>query len=325
MVMPRNDSKRVVYVALIGDVLIVCTKIVAAVATGSAAMLSEAVHSIVDCANEGLLIYGYSESARRPDPVHPLGYGRELYFWSFIVSLMLLAFGAGVSLYQGTQHVLAARPVELAPVSYAVLGFSFVFEGISWLTAFRRLRASRGTLSYWEAIHKSKDPPSFMTLLEDTAAMISIMVAATGIFLSHTYHLYVMDGIASIIIGLVLATIAGIVANESKSLLIGESASPALVASILGLVVEEAGVASANGVFTVHLSPDQILVALSVEFDDEMKTPQLEHCVVMIEKRIRDVHPEVVILFVKPQTKLRFQEWHAARYGAGVLHDNPVA
>ncbi|MBP0589576.1 cation diffusion facilitator family transporter [Paraburkholderia sp. LEh10] len=321
MATPRGNSKKVVYIALFGDILIVCTKIAAAIVTGSAAMLSEAVHSIVDSANEALLLYGYSESERRPDTIHPLGYGRELYFWSFIVSLMLFGFGAGVSLYQGTQHVLSPKPIEYAFVNYVVLAFSFVFEGVSWFTAFRSLRETRGKLSYWEAIHKSKDPPSFMVLLEDSAALVSIIAAATGIFLSHTYHFYVMDGFASIMIGLVLATVAAIIANESKSLLIGEGASPALVTSILDLTVAEPGVVSANGVFTVHLSPDQVLVALSVEFDDAMQTPQLERCVVELESRIRSAHPEVVILFVKPQTKHRYQEWKAARYRAGTLRE----
>jgi cation diffusion facilitator family transporter len=321
MATSRTGSRKVVYIALVGDILIVCTKIAAAVVTGSAAMLSEAVHSIVDSANEALLLYGYSESERRPDAIHPLGYGRELYFWSFIVSLMLFGFGAVVSLYQGTQHVLSPKPIQYTFVSYVVLAFSFAFEGFSWFTAFRRLQDTRGKLTYWEAIHKSKDPPSFMVLLEDSAALISIIVATTGILLSHTYHLYVMDGVASIVIGLVLAAVAAIIANESKSLLIGEGASPTLVASILNLTVAEPGVVSANGVFTVHLSPDQVLVALSVEFEDEMRTPQLERCVVGIESRIREAHPEVIILFVKPQTKHRYQEWKSARYGAGIARE----
>ncbi len=196
-----STSKQIVYLALAGNILVTITKMIAAVATGSAAMLSEAIHSLVDSANEGLLLYGYRMAVRRPDNLHPLGYGRELYFWSFIVALLLFGLGAGVSLYEGVQHILAPRPIDHPFVSYVVLACAFVFEGASWLAAFLKLRATRGDLGYWEAVHKSKDPPSFMVLFEDSAALTGIVIAALGIYLSQKLALPILDGVASVLIG----------------------------------------------------------------------------------------------------------------------------
>lgn len=310
-----STSRQIVLIALLGDVLIAVTKVGAAILTGSAAMMSEAIHSVVDSANEGLLLHGYRVARRRPDTIHPLGYGRELYFWSFIVALLLFGFGAGVSLFEGVRHILVPKPVEHPYVNYVVLACAFVFEGISWLAAFRKLRATRGELSYWEAIHRSKDPPSFMVLLEDSAALVGIVIAALGIFLSEQLALPMLDGVASVMIGLVLAGVATVLAIESKSLLIGERASPVLVSAAISLALEEKGIVSASGGITVHLAPDQILVALSVEFDDDLRTADIERCVVSIETRIREAYPEIVTLFIKPQTHERFEQWKARQYG----------
>jgi cation diffusion facilitator family transporter len=311
-----TTSKQIVYLALLGNVLVAATKIVAALLTGSAAMMSEAIHSLVDTANEGLLLFGYRMAVRRPDSLHPLGYGRELYFWSFIVALLLFGLGAGVSIYQGIQHILVPSQIDHPYVSYIVLACAFLFEGMSWLAALRKLHATRGELGYWQAIHHSKDPPTFMVLFEDSAALVGIMIAALGIFLSQFLALPEIDGIASVMIGLVLATVASILAYECKSLLIGEPASPWLVAAAIDLAKKEPGVVSANGALTVHLSPDQILLALSVEFGDDLRASQIERCVEGIENSIRAAYPQIVTLFVKPQTPETFERWRKIRYGA---------
>jgi cation diffusion facilitator family transporter len=310
-----TSSRKVVILALIGNVLVAATKIAAAAITGSSAMVSEAVHSVVDTANEGLLLHGYRRAGRRPDLVHPLGYGRELYFWSFIVALMVFALGAGVSLYEGFQHIISPHPVKHTLINYGVLALSFVFEGASWLAAVRKLQQSRGPEGYWEAIHKSKDPPSFMVLFEDSAALIGILIAAGGIYLSERFDRPEFDGLASLVIGLVLAAVATILARESKSLLIGERAAPRLVASATKLARDEPGVASAEGALTVHLAPEQIMVALSVEFVDQLTTPDIEACVARIEMRIHAAHPEIITLFIKPQTRERFAAWKLERFG----------
>jgi cation diffusion facilitator family transporter len=297
-----SASKVAIYAALVGNLLVALTKFVAAAISGSSSMLSEGVHSLVDTFNEVLLLYGLRRSRRGPTPVHPLGYGRELYFWSFIVAVLLFALGAGVSIYQGVLRVRMPMAIENVTVNYVVLALSFVFEGVSWRISQRGFRAAKGELGYWEAVRKSKDPSSFIVLFEDTAALIGIVVAALGIYLSEALQMPVLDGVASILIGLVLAGTAALLARESKGLLIGERADPGTAAAIEAIAASEPGVVAANGVLTIHLAPDQIVVALSLEFDDALTTLQIEAAVAGIEQRVCERFPEVVTLFVKPQT-----------------------
>lgn len=312
---PRS-SRLTVYAALAGNIAVACTKLAAAIITGSSAMFSEAVHSVVDTGNEGLLLYGYRQSERRPNLVHPFGYGRELYFWSFIVALLLFGLGAGVSLYQGVRHVIDPKPIEHALVSYIVLGLSFVFEGASWIVAWRGFKRARGELSFWRAFRRSKDPPAFMVLFEDSAALIGIAFAGAGIMAADLLDKPVFDGIASILIGLVLAITATLLAIESKSLLIGERAPPALVQAICRMTEEQPGVANANSALTAQLSPHQSIVALSIEFEDGLVTEQIEDCVAALETRVREAHPDVVALFVKPETLQRFESATQNRFGS---------
>ena len=312
-----NSSKLTVYAALAGNMAVACTKLAAAFITGSSAMFSEAVHSLVDTGNEGLLLFGYRQADRRPNLVHPLGYGRELYFWSFIVALALFGLGAGVSLYQGIHHILHPEPVRQVMVSYVVLGLSFLFEGASWWVAWRGFEKARGKTPFWQAFRQSKDPPAFMVLFEDSAALIGILLAAGGIFAADTFNMPVFDGIASVMIGLVLAITAGLLAVESKSLLIGERAPPQLVAAIQRIAESMPGVVRANSALTAQLSPHQSTVGLNIEFDDDLTTPQIEALVEEIETKVRAAHPEVVALFVKPQTHERFEKVVKDRFGEG--------
>jgi cation diffusion facilitator family transporter len=308
-------SKIVVYAALFGNLLVALAKFGAAFVTGSSSMMSEGVHSLVDTGNEGLLLYGFYRASRRPDATHPLGYGRELYFWSFVVALLLFTLGAGASVYEGIMHILVPEQIENALVSYVVLGLSLLFEGASWYVALTALRRAKGEATYVEAVRRSKDPPLFMVLLEDTAALIGIVIAALGIFFSTTLGRPELDGIASILIGLVLAATALLLARESKGLLIGEPAQSEIDAAILALAEQEPCIEGANGVITVHLAPDQITASLSLEFSDELRTPEIERCVESLERRIREEYPEVVSLFIKPQTPLRFEAARKERYG----------
>nr|WP_246667012.1 cation diffusion facilitator family transporter [Agrobacterium sp. T29] len=311
----RHSSKVAVYAALAGNIAVAITKLFAAAITGSAAMFSEAVHSVVDCGNEALILYGYRRAVRRPDLVHPFGFGRELYFWSFIVALMLFALGAGVSIYQGIHHAIDPHPVEHARISYIVLALSFVFESASWMVGWRAFAKARGNLGFWAAFRQSKDPPAFMVLFEDTAALIGIIIAAIGIAAAETLDMPVLDGAASILIGFVLAITAVLLAIESKSLLIGERATPALVEAICRIAQKEPGVVHANSALTAQLAPDQAMVALSIDFDPTLFTEQIEACVASIEKKVRAAHPEVVALFVKPQTLAEFENARLKRFG----------
>jgi cation diffusion facilitator family transporter len=308
-------SRQVVYAALIGNLLVAVTKGVAAFWTSSSAMLSETLHSFVDCTNEVLLLYGQYRAARPPDAAHPLGHGRELYFWSFIVALLIFAIGAGVSIYQGLEQIRAPREIHNPWVNYIVLAFATVFEGSSWVLSIKQFHSAtaRGRLSFYEAFRRSKDPPSFMVLFEDTAALLGIALAAGGTFAASHWQRPEFDGIASLLIGLVLGAIALVLANESKSLLIGEGASAELVDSIAGIATRIPGVRRVNGMLTAQLAPDQIVVALSLEFVDDLRVPELEERVIEIERNIRDRHPEVTAVFIKPQTPKEYSGGWTAR------------
>lgn len=303
----QSGSKKVIYAALIGNLLIAATKFVAAFFTGSSAMLSEGVHSLVDTGNGGLLLYGMHRAARPADRSHPLGHGRELYFWSFVVALLVFALGAGVSFYEGVIHILDPEPSSSPMVNYIVLGLSIVFEGSSWFVALKEFRASKGELGYFEAVRRSKDPSVFTVLFEDTAALIGLLIALVGIFSAELFDMPELDGVASIGISLVLATTAILLARETKGLLMGEPASPAIQKAVLEVVEADPSVQKANGVLTVHLGPRQIVVGLSVEFVDEQGVPAIEDCVERIEALLKERVPEIVAVFVKPQGPASFR------------------
>jgi cation diffusion facilitator family transporter len=302
-----GSSERVIYAALLGNFLVAITKFAAAAFTGSSAMLSEAVHSLVDTGNELLLLYGLRRAARPPDEDHPLGHGRELYFWSFIVALLVFALGAGVSVYEGISHVLYPVSITNPFVNYVVLGLAMVFEGISWWVALREFRATKGELDYVEAVRESKDPPGFMVLLEDSAALLGLLIALAGTAAAEALRLPVLDGVASIAIGVLLGGVAFFLARETKGLLIGESAGSEILASICAMARAQPGIEQSNGLLTVHLGPRQIVAALSIDFADEISAGQVEAIVATLEERVRKVHPEIVLLLIKPQAAAAYQ------------------
>ncbi|QRP65711.1 cation diffusion facilitator family transporter [Rhodanobacter sp. FDAARGOS 1247] len=300
-----------VLVALGGNLMIAIAKFVAAGITGSSAMLSEGVHSLVDTVNELLLLYGLRRAARPADRTHPFGYGRELYFWSFIVALLVLAMGAGVSFYEGVMHIRQPEPVARPLMNYLVLAVSFVFEGSSWWVALREFRARKGRLGYFEAFRLSKDPATFTVLLEDSAALLGLLVALAGLVSAQLLAQPVLDGVASIGIAAVLSLSALLLARETKGLLIGEPAHPVVGEAILAIAAGDAGVRCANGVLTVQMGPSQVVATLSAEFEDALTTPQIEACINRIEKQAKQAHPEIVSLFIKPQTA---ETWRARRH-----------
>ena len=304
------SSKVAIYAALIGNLLVAAVKIVAAVWTGSSAMASEAIHSLVDTGNEVLLLYGIHRSKRPPDQEHPLGYGRELYFYSFVVAVLIFALGAGVSIYEGVNHIAHPEPIRSPIVSYVVLALAFLFEGGSWIVSLRQVSAAKGDLSFYRAFRLSKDPPSFMVLFEDSAALLGILAAALGTYASVSLKLPQLDGAASIVIGLILAGTATLLARESKSLLIGEQADPALMQSILALAEAEPAIVAAEGVYTVQLAPDQVVVALSLEFAPEARASDIAVQVRALERKVCTAHGEVVALFMKPKQAENFVSRH---------------
>ena len=298
--MSETSSRTAVIAALIGNLLIAVTKGFAAAISGSSAMLSEAVHSVVDSGNEVLLLYGQYRAAKPPDRTHPLGYGREIYFWSFVVALLIFALGAGVSIYEGVIHLQHPVPMEDPLINFAVYGFAALFEGVSWWFGWKAFQRNRRGKSFMAAVRASKDPASFMVLFEDSAALVGIAIAAIATVLSLHFQAPWIDGMGSVLIGLVLAAVAVILARESKALLIGDRAADELSDSLLEATLRQPGVRGVENILTSQLSPDQVIATLSVHFDDSLDVPKLEKLIGRIESELRSDHPELFRVFVRP-------------------------
>lgn len=298
-----ESNKIVVYAALFGNLAIALVKFIAAYITNSSAMLSEAIHSVVDTLNEILLLYGMKKSQQPANARHPFGYGRELYFWAFIVALMVFALGAIVSIYQGISHIYHPEEMQNPMINYIVLGIAILCEGTSWFVALKAFRKIKGKQGYFEAFRRSKDPTTFTVLFEDSAALIGLFIALIGIYLSHALNMPMLDGLASILIGVVLAISAILLARETKGLLMGETADPQLRHNVLMVAEQDPAVHSANGVLTEQMGAHQVLASLSLEFKDNLTSDDIEACVNRIEAQIKQLHPEIVALFVKPQSR----------------------
>jgi cation diffusion facilitator family transporter len=299
--MASSGNKLVLFAALGANLGIAAAKFVAAGFTGSSAMLTEGFHSVVDSTNQLLLLYGHKASRRPPDLVHPLGYGRELYFWSFVVAILIFATGAGLSIYEGVIHIMAPGPIEDATLAYVVLGISFVLEGGSWATAVREFRSTQGELGWWQAVRRSKDPTTFIVLFEDSAAMFGLIVAGVGVFLTHWTGNPVWDGAASILIGCALAVVAFMLARESKGLLIGERADPRLSDAVRQAFDARLEVTRVQEVVTIHFAPDKVFVAASVDFEDAVAVGVIERLIEETELRLRQQWPQIASVYIKPK------------------------
>ena len=293
-------STRTLVVALLANLGIAASKFVAAAITGSSAMLTEGVHSVVDSTNEVVLMWGRRAAKRPPDKLHPFGYGRELYFWSFVVAVLVFSLGAGVSVYEGVLHIMHPEPAVSRVIAYAVLLIAFLLEGWSTLEAYQDFRKSKGDLGWFEAIRRSKDPPAFIVLLENGAAMSGIIAAAIGLLLSQLTHDPFFDGAASVVIGIILGFTAALLAYESKGLLIGEAADPELVTNLRQLACDIRGVVGVGYVLTLHSSPDQITVMMNVDFNDDLRAAEVERIVCHVEDEAKRRWPHVHRLFVRP-------------------------
>ena len=294
-------SKKVIVAALVGNALIAVTKFVASSITGSSAMLSEAIHSLVDTGNQGLLLYGLRRSSRPADQAHPFGYGKELYFWAFVVAILIFAVGAGVSLYEGIEKILHPHPVTDPHINYIVLGLALVFESVAWWIAFKEFRQIKGERGYFAAVRRAKDPTVVTVLFEDSAAMLGLIIAFLGIWLGQVLEMPVLDGVASALIGVILALTAMILAYECKGLLIGEAANPEVVASIRAMASALPGIERINELLTMHFGPQAVLVTISVDFADRLGAAEVEEAISTLESRIKGEHPEVSRVFVEAQ------------------------
>lgn len=296
-----GGSTRVIVTAFAANMGIAVAKFVAAAITGSSAMLTEGVHSVVDSTNHVLLYYGLKKSHKSGDAVHPLGYGRELYFWSFIVAILVFALGAGVAIYEGVIHILEPEPASDPKVAYIVLAVAFALESWSTWEALKAFNQARGAKGFWRALRSSKDAPTIVVLLENGGALAGLAIAALGIAMSQWTHDPRWDGVASVLIGLVLALVAIFLIVEAKGLLIGESADPELVEAIRASAAAHAGVDQVHEVLTVHHAPDQVVAVLSADFDDGFSANDVERIVADIERQIEADFPIVTRLYVRPQ------------------------
>ncbi|MEP7222458.1 MAG: cation diffusion facilitator family transporter [Novosphingobium sp.] len=295
-----GGSQSTILIALGANVAIAVAKFVAAAITGSSAMLTEGVHSLVDSTNQLLLLYGRKRSMRPADALHPFGHGRELYFWSFIVAILVFALGAGVSVFEGIHHIYHPEKAGSPLVAFIVLGIAAVLEGYSTWAAKKDFDAARGTSNLFQSIRQSKDAPTIVLLLENAGALVGLAVAAAGLVVSLITGNPFWDGLASVLIGIVLGALALLLLFEAKSLLIGEAADPRLVASIGALAAGHAGVVKVNEVLTLHSAPTMVTVIISADFDDTITARQVERIVASIEAQVAKDFPIVARVYVRP-------------------------
>jgi cation diffusion facilitator family transporter len=293
------ESKPAVIAAVIGNAAIAAIKFVAGAMTGSSAMISEGLHSLVDTGNGGLLYYGLHRGARPPDTNHPFGHGMEVYFWSLIVAISIFGIGGGMSVYEGITHIEHPSPLQNPTINYIVLALAFVFEALSFSVAWRTFRRSKGSRRTLTAIHHGKDPSLFTVLFEDTAALLGLIVAFLGVLLSHRFEAPVLDGLASVIIGAILICAAAWLAYESRSLLVGEAADPEVVEAMRRIVLADPAVVDVGAILTMHLGPDEVLVNMEVQFSPRLAVEDVHAAIHRIERAISRPYPKVNRVFIE--------------------------
>jgi len=299
-----TGSKKVIIAALIGNALIAITKFFAAVMTGSSAMLSEGIHSLVDTGNQILLLHGIKQSTKPADENFPFGHGKEIYFWSFIVAILIFALGGGISIYEGIQHLLHPSVMKNPMINYIVLGLAMLFEGAAWAFALREFSRAKGKWGYIEAVQRAKDPSVFVVLFEDSAAMLGLLVAFVGVALTQYTGFLYFDGIASVIIGLILIGTAIWLAYETKGLLIGESANPHVVKGIRMILQTSPIIDQVNEVLTMHMGPDFILANLSVDFKNSITADEVERTIAALDQAIKQQYPQVKRIFIEAEKSI---------------------
>ncbi len=299
--MASSGSKKVIIAALLGNSLISITKFIAASITGSSAMLSEGIHSLVDTGNQILLLYGLKRAAKPADEEFPFGHGKEIYFWSFVVAILIFAAGSGISIYEGVHHITHPSELHDPTINYIVLSLAILFESAAFFIAIKEFDKVRGKLSYIKAVHSGKDPSLFVVLFEDFAALIGLLVAMIGIFISQLTNDPLWDGLASIVIGIILGLTAAWLAYETKSLLIGEGADPKIVKGIKEIAAKHNDINKINEVLTLHMGPEFILVNISIDFNNDLKTGKVEKIIQEITKDIKSTYPFAKKVFIEAE------------------------
>ena len=301
--MSSPSSKKAIFAALAGNSLIAVTKFAAAAITGSSAMFSEGIHSVVDTGNQVLLLHGIRKARKPASERFPFGHGKEIYFWSFAVAILIFAVGSGVSLYEGIIHTIHPQPMGNPLPNYIVLGLAFLFEGAAWSFAFKEFNKAKGKWGYIEAVQRGKDPTMFVVLFEDSAAMLGIAVAFVAVLLVDLTGILVFDGIASILIGFILGGTAVWLAYETKGLLIGESANKQVVDGISEIILQYEGIDNLNEVLTMHMGPDFVLVNVSIDFRDDIPAGDLENMIARMDSQIKERFPSIKRVFVEAESR----------------------
>jgi cation diffusion facilitator family transporter len=292
-----SESKTAIFAAILGNLAIAVTKFIVASVTGSSAMLSEAIHSVVDTGNGGLMLYGIHNSRKPADEAHPFGHGRELYFWTLIVGVLVFGVGGGMSVYQGLTHITHPPTLENPAWNYVVLAFAAVFEGTTWYFGWKAFAAERRGQGIFETIHTSKDPTSFSVLLEDSAALIGIGIAFIGIFLANQLNQPRLDGLASVVIGILLCGVATLMVHESRGLLIGEGVDRKTLQSLRAIIEADQDVAHVQHLHTIYQSPRTVTLVIELRFQDTLSATDIRTAVARLETSIRARHPVVKHVF----------------------------
>ena len=287
------ETKAAVVAAIAGNLLVAATKFIAAASSGSAAMLSEAIHSLVDTGNGGLLLYGMHRSRKPPDEAHPLGYGHELYFWTLVVGVLIFGLGGGMSIVTGLEHISAAAPPENPGWSYAVLAASMVFESVSWYFGWKAFRVERRGRGIVETIRLSKNPSTFAVLLEDSAALLGLAFAFIGIYLSVKLNAPWIDGASSVLIGALLCLTATVMVRESMGLLIGEGVEKGTLVALRNIICQDSAVEHVDKLLTVYLGPEDVLLAIELRFRPGTTALEIRHSVSRFKQAIRERFPRI--------------------------------
>jgi cation diffusion facilitator family transporter len=303
-----SESRVAIFAAILGNIAIALTKFIAAYFSGSSAMLSEGIHSLVDTGNGGLLLLGLYKSRKPPDFTHPFGHGKELYFWSLIVAITIFALGGGMSIYQGIAHLTHPKPLNDPFWNYVVLVCAFVFESISWMFGWKAFRKVKGKDRILEAIHKSKDPATFMVVFEDSGALLGLVIAFGGVFLGQQLHNPSLDGAASIVIGLMLGSMSLFLAYESKGLLIGEGVDEKTLRRLRAIVAQDPAVEHVSRILTMYFGPREVMLTLDVKFRDELSAREIRRAVARLHDSVQKEYPEITRIFFGSESLVERQK-----------------
>jgi len=293
-------NRRAILAALLANSGIAVLKFAGWAFTGAASLLAEAVHSVADAANQALLLWGNTAARRSPTPDHAFGYGRERYFWAFVVSLVIFALGGLFALYEGVDKLINPHPLNEPIWAVGILLVGIVFEGLSLRTAIRVARRSKGQLGWWSYIRLTKNPELPVILLEDLGALLGLFFALAGVSLSIWTGTPRFDALGSIGIGILLVGIAALLAREMKSLLIGESASPEHEDLIRSATSRHASVHQLIHLRTQHIGPDEVLIGAKIEFDGQLDFREVSRAINELEKAIRAALPFAAWIYIEP-------------------------